>query len=339
MARSSSSTSFLFLSDLHLGSTKSVCSPEPILGEAQGSYRPNPWQRKIYQGWLKVFDMIEQPKKVRAMFLNGEISNGPGLKKPGYQNWSLDPYDHLYDAHVLLQPYLKIADDVFVVKGTNYHSSPEKTLINYDEVFARVIGATNYRIMFKEDDLSLKKQLTKENNVFKRDFEARKKFKGITGWDQLTDSYFLGKFYGKAITVTHHIPYARNFAYRPTPLGKETMLFALEKDRWFKDGCDSVLHSRGHVHYCVEVSYPGEDSFTTGCWKHPDAHLTRQGIGGITPTFGICEAIIEPNGHVDLYKHTLRGDDYPHVKPFDLTPKSVAKSVSKTPILKRRVSK
>jgi hypothetical protein len=337
MPRSSSSMSFLFLSDLHVGSTKAICTPEPILQEAEGSYKPNPFQVKLHSGWLKVFDMIEQPNKVRAMFLNGEISNGSNSKKPGFQNWSVDPFDHLYDANRLLEPYLKIAQDVFVIKGTDYHSSPDRTTVNYDELFARLIGATPYRGLFG-DEPSLKNRLVKEDQIFKRDFKSRKKFKTITGWDQLTDSYFLGKFYGKKITVTHHIPYAKLFSYRATPLGKETMLFALEKDRWFGDGYESVLHARGHVHYCVEVSYPGEDGFTTPCWKTFDAHLTRQGIGGITVHYGIVEAIIESDGHVDIHKHTLHGSDYPKPETFDLTP-ITAKATKMTPLVKRTAKK
>jgi hypothetical protein len=103
------------------------------------------------------------------------------------------------------------------------------------------------------------------------------------------------------------------------------MLFALEKERWFEDGYETILHSRGHTHYSVNVSFPGEDSHITGCWKWPDAHLTKGGIGGITPTIGIVECIVDSNGHVDTWKHTLRKNDYPKPSVYDLTPIGVSK--------------
>lgn len=335
MARSTSSTSFLFISDLHCGSTKSICSPEPILGEAQGSYRPNEFQKKLYHGWLKLFDQVQQPKRVRALFINGEIGDGPNIKKPGMQQWSIDPLDQLFDGNILLKSYMDIAHDVFVVKGSDYHSSPDRTSINYDEIFARLVGATGYRSsVFKEDNItdddSLRKQFVKNNNnVFNRDFKSRQKFP-VKGWDQLTDSYFIGKFYNKAVVVSHHIPYSKVFSYRATPLAKNSMLFALEKDRWFDQPYDTVLHAAGHVHYTLSISYPGEDY----CWKWPDAHLLRAGVGGVTPHFGICEAVIDSNGHCDIWKHTLKGTDYPKPPLYDLTP-ITAKATKMTQLVKR----
>jgi hypothetical protein len=343
LASSTSSTSFVFISDLHVGSTKAICSPEPILGEAQGSYKPNEFQKKLYNGWLKLFDQIQQPKRVRALFINGEVGDGVSPKKPYFQQWSIDPFDQLFDGSVILKPYIDIADDVFVVKGSDYHSSPDRTSINYDEIFARLAGATGYRSsVFKEhnitDDASLRNQFVKNNNnLFNRDFKSRQKFP-VKGWDQLTDAFFLGKFYNKAVVVSHHIPHSKVFSYRATPLAKNSMLFALEKDRWFVEPYDSVLHAAGHVHYTLSISYPNEDSFTSGCWKAADNHLLKQGVGGTTVHYGIVECVIESNGHVDIWKHTLKGSDYPKPPVYDLTP-ITAKAKSLTPLLKRTIKK
>jgi len=45
------------------------------------------------------------------------------------------------------------------------------------------------------------------------------------------------------------------------------------------------------------------------------------------------KTVIEPNGHVDIHKHTLRGNDYPKPETFDLTP-ITAKATLKKEILR-----
>jgi hypothetical protein len=50
------------------------------------------------------------------------------------------------------------------------------------------------------------------------------------------------------------------------------------------------------------------------------------------------KTVIEPNGHVDIHKHTFRGNDYPKPETFDFTP-ITAKATNLTQLVKRTVKK
>ena len=47
------------------------------------------------------------------------------------------------------------------------------------------------------------------------------------------------------------------------------------------------------------------------CWKAPDGHLYRGGVGGTAPDFGVVALLIEPNGFAQVYPIVLENEKYP----------------------------
>ena len=164
-------------------------------------------------------------------------------------------------------------DETIMVKGSGYHVDDMGT--SYEEILADKIGARKYSSWY--------------NDSFAEDF-AQIRLNGVL------------------INITHHIGFAKWAAYRTTALAREMAALHFMKSQLGDIG----VMVRSHVHYFVHVEFTHTHGFTNPCWKYPDRHLFRGGMGGVIPDIGCTEVIIEPNGKILIEKHIASLD---HKKP------------------------
>jgi len=256
-----SSKSIYIVSDIHDGSVTAVCSPDPEVQEKGESYRPNKLQKELYRIWEEAIDDLSQ--KPNLCVINGEPVDGANKKQGGNQSWTTSLYDQAMDSVKLLK---KIpAKEFMFIRGSGYHINLDGTPV--ESFIADKMGAVKYSSL--------------------EGIEANSWY-----WSNV-------EINGKIFSFTHHLPYAKFFAYRATPLAKEMALMALDKGRSMK--YDVLV--RSHVHYYMRVHSAHTIAFTTPAWKYPDGHLTRGGLGGIYPDIGGMEVIVEPNGKIEVIEH------------------------------------
>lgn len=337
--RSTASVSFIFVSDTHVGSNYGICSPAPAL-EGGDYYRPTEEQFKLYKGFQECCAQISQPNKIKALFLGGDLVDGVNPKKSGKDLWTVDPVVAMFDFDRIMAPLASKAELVFGIRGSDYHVSPDRTVINYDELACQMIGSLPYG---KDSDaasitqraLELKKQgkLNKETfknlkqskkesglakklgqgpNIFKKELDSLDSDNRIPY--PVTDVRFKGIFNGTGIVLKHHVSFSPNYMYRGTGLTRNDMLQTLQKDRHFPDGYNSIIYAYGHAHYYHYSGNATHHNFVIPCWKRNDTHLKQYGI--TEPDFGIVEVIVEPNDQVIVLPYVLRGEQYPAEKPY-----------------------
>ena len=150
------------------------------------------------------------------------------------------------------------------VQGSGYHVDKEGT--SFEEILAEKMKGRKYSTYYEP--------------TFAEDF-AQIKLNGII------------------FNITHHIGFARWAAYRTTAIAREMAALHFMKENLDNPG----VIVRSHVHYFVHVEFVHTHGFTNPCWKYPDKHLFRGGMGGILPDIGCTEIIIEPNGKILIEKH------------------------------------
>ena len=239
-----------------------ICSEHPEIVETGSIYKPNPLQKTLLSIWKDSIDDLQQ--KPNLCVINGEPVDGANKKQLGNQSWSTNLYDQAMDAQKLLS--MIPAKEFLFVRGSGYHVQLDGTPVE-NFVSSGMKGVKYSTVTGK-----------KSNAWYWADVDIN----------------------GKLFSFTHHMPYAKFFAYRATPLAKEMALMALDKGRSRK--YDVIV--RSHVHYYMEVRSAHTIAFTTPAWKYPDGHLTRGGLGGIYPDIGMMEVIVEPNGEIIVRRHT-----------------------------------
>jgi hypothetical protein len=257
-----SSKSIVIVSDIHDGAVTAICSPKPFVEETGEEYKPNPLQKILYSIWQESIDDLQQ--KPNLCVVNGEPVDGGNKKQLGNQSWSTNLYDQAVDSQKLLREIP--AKEFMFIRGSGYHVQIDGTSI--EQFIAQGMKGVRYST--------------------------------ITG--KMSNAWFWAdvEMNGKMFNFTHHLPYAKFFAYRATPLAKEMALMALDKGRSRK--YDVIV--RSHVHYYMEARSAHTIAFTTPAWKYPDGHLTRGGLGGIYPDIGMMEVIVESNGEINVRRHT-----------------------------------
>lgn len=337
-----SSTSFIFISDTHIGNKYGVCTPTPETGEDDRQYQPTERQLKLYNGFQKCLERIKQPKKIRALFCGGDMVDGINPKKPGQDLWTIDPLVAVYDFNKLLWPIAQKAQEVFCIRGSDYHVSPGRDIINYDELAAQIIGADPYRTGLydkeaigrkikalqasgkrladiKSEDLQraknhkLAKKLQSQDNIFKKEISS---LKGNVPYP-VSDVRFKGIFGGVAIVLKHYVSFSPNYMYRGTGLIRNDMIQTMQKDRHFPGGYSKIIYAYGHAHYYHISGNATHYNFVIPCFKSNDTYLKANGI--TEPDYGMVEVIVEPNEDVIVFPYVLSGDDYPVDEPYNLS--------------------
>lgn len=351
MPFSTSSHSFIFISDTHVGNNFGICTPNPEIPQQDntiGHYHANELQQKLYEGYLSCIQRIKQPNRIHALFLGGDLVDGVNPKKPGQDLWTNDPIVAAYDFNKLIWPVAGKANKVYGIRGSDYHVSPDRTTINYDELACQIAGTDNYktglanmnraaladrvkalrasgkkRSEIKLDELvaDLKKGANKEEsylakklgvskNVFKKELDNQ-----VMPYP-LTDVRFKGMFGNIAIVLKHFVSFSPNYMYRGTGLTRNDFIQTAQKDKHFPNGYSKIIYAYGHVHYLHWTGNATHFNFTIPCWKANDTYLRANGV--TEPDYGIIEVIIEPNEEILFYPYVLQNESYPVTEPYKI---------------------
>jgi len=265
---------------MHVGSELGVCSEQPTLGG--GFYTPNKLQKQLYQFWVECRDKCPKP---HVLVLNGEPCDGSNTKQVGGQSWRTVIGEQLHDAAKLLKMYTP--KYFLMTRGSNYHVQ---------------LGADN-----QEEQLAERLHATPYSGLF----EIERDIKQEGCYAQRTDYFLTFRVNGKVFSVTHHIGFNRWFAYRTTAIAREMADMEFMRGRYWKAEDMPNVIVRSHAHYFVLVRFSSVWGFITPCWKFPDSHLFRGGLGGTAPSIGSVEVIIESNGDILVNPHIMSNLEYP----------------------------
>ena len=78
-----SSKSVLIISDLHVGSSTAICTPEPEIADLGTTHNPVKLQKELYNVWQECIDELHQ--KPTVLVVNGEPCDGGNPKGLGKQ--------------------------------------------------------------------------------------------------------------------------------------------------------------------------------------------------------------------------------------------------------------
>jgi len=204
-----SSKSVLIVSDMHVGSTMSICSKEPELSDKDSTWNPNKLQKELLAAWEECVDELVQ--KPTVLVINGEPCDGGNRKQLGQQSWTTNLQDQLIDAEKLIKkiPY----HNLIFNRGSGYHVTQDGT--NFEEIIAKQMNADKYRAF------------------------------GGSGY---TDYYSLIKIHHKLFNFTHHVGFNKWAAYRTTALAREMAGMVFERDKMGKADVIVRSHVHYFVH-------------------------------------------------------------------------------------------
>lgn len=271
--RSKQSRSILFQSDMHVGSIHAVRSPDAEV-EDGSTFKNNKFCEKIYNDWCNVRDKVHDNHKNLDLFvINGEPIDGGNMRTNGGGTWTSNINKQMDDAERLIDQYKRT--NLVMTRGSRYHVSQQN--MSHEEVLARKLGAVPY-------------------SGFGNDF---------------TDNYLWFTMNDKLFSVCHHVGYNKTELYRTTALGREMAVMEFARGKWYPKDMNVDVLVRSHVHYYVQIRFPGQIAFTTPCWKMPDEFQMRRGLGGTAVHIGSIELVVEQNGKIEVVEHIIKSDDYP----------------------------
>ena len=278
----------LFLSDLHVGSSYALCSPEPLISENGTVHKLNKIQKQLYSAWEWCKDNLAQ--KPHLLCLNGDAIDGANVKQSGQQSWSTNINDQIGDVEKLLK---ELPHSFFVMtRGSGYHVQRDAT--SYEEILAERMNAVAYSGYFGREMVTVMD--------YKEDGKHLK---------PRTDYFLFFSVNDRKFSVTHHIAFTRWASYQPTALAREMANLEYLGGKYWRSKDSPTFIVRSHVHYYVQVRYTTTCGFTTPAFKMPDAYLFRGGLSGTAPSLGMVEVIIEPNGKWLVEPHILENKKYP----------------------------
>src|SRR5688572_3894392 len=129
----------LVISDPHINATMSVCPPVVNLPDG-GTYHASPWQRKLWEGWLEMAEIVKARVGDRPLFLalNGDLGEFD-TKQRSTQVISRDEAFILELAVDTLMPFVSISTKTYVIRGTQAHVGSFEEKIG-DDIGAEMDG-------------------------------------------------------------------------------------------------------------------------------------------------------------------------------------------------------
>lgn len=121
------------LSDIHCGSTVGLMPPNFVTAENQ-EISQNPIQRWLWDCWRRAQDFAGKIAggDPYALLLNGDLIEG--IHHGTKQVISPDVKDHVGAAEQALEPFVKNAECIFVVRGTECHTN------NHELTLGKILG-------------------------------------------------------------------------------------------------------------------------------------------------------------------------------------------------------
>jgi hypothetical protein len=178
MTQKNRSKSLVCYSDMHVGARSSVCTNDP----EEPSYKPNKFQKTLFQIWNETIDELTQ--KPRVKLINGEPFNGPNQKSTGRGQWTTSMAVQSREAEKLIR--LIPGDETLFVQGSQYHVDEGGT--SFEEMLADKLHAKKYSTWYEPN---------------------------------YAEDFLQLRMNGKLFNITHHVGFARWAAYRTTSLARE----------------------------------------------------------------------------------------------------------------------
>lgn len=202
-------TRIIFLSDVHVGSNYAVF-PEDFRNPEDGSLIDlNTWQKQLYKFWVT---LAQKLSPVDIIVLMGDLVEGPQTKEK-FGTLKLQNIQHQADAFVQLFSSTWKCDELYVVRGTDYHVA---TLgMHAEEYIARRLNAQK----IDADKYSV--------------YDIKLEVEGYT------------------IHCAHHVGYSRVPHYRFTPLAREMWLARLFDEYFGK--IDILARGHVHYYLYAQI--------------------------------------------------------------------------------------
>ena len=138
------------VSDLHINSTVALCMPRVALDDG-GDYSSSPTQRWIYKQWLDFWKWVKKYKKRLdrdlIVWIGGELADN--LTHHTTQLISRNENDLKRHSIAVLEPLLKLADKIIVVRGSEAH-----------------VGASGWMDEWIADDISASQCIEGDDNPY-----------------------------------------------------------------------------------------------------------------------------------------------------------------------------
>lgn len=242
-SRSKSSKSIVFYSDMHVGSRRAICTPDPD----ESSYRPSKFQLMLFQIWNETIDELHQ--KPRFKVLNGEPFDGPNKKSMGRQSWTTNMAYQISEAEKLIK--LVPGQESIVVQGSGYHVDEGGT--SYEEIFAKNIGAKKYSTYYEDSFAEEFTQIRINEKLFNVTHHI-----GFARWAayrttalarEMAALHFMKEKLGEiAVIVRSHVHYFVHIEFGHTH-GFTTPAWKFPDKHLYRGGMGGVIPDVG----CVEV--------------------------------------------------------------------------------------
>jgi hypothetical protein len=110
----------IVVSDLHIGSTVSVCPPRVNLDDG-GTYSASPGQRWLWRNWQEMIERVQGIEGRKILVVNGDAVEFD-VKARTNQLITHNKADILRIADLVLEPMLKVVDSVEFIRGTEAHT-------------------------------------------------------------------------------------------------------------------------------------------------------------------------------------------------------------------------
>jgi len=248
----------VFIADLHIGSHYALANPDDVPRYAPGKKI----HKRLFDLWRKCIDSPWHAPDF--LVLDGDIIDGKGRRAGGAEQWTTDFITQAEAAIELIRMWK--AKKIVVVRGTDYHVSPDYSGLYVEEWLARKIGA---------EEVSNQGHIPKE----RRDHSA---------WETTIN---VG---GVVIHIAHAIGLSRVFHYMSTPIAR-AMLNAklnaaiLAEDERLKKKMKKIrprIVIRAHAHYYWMCDTSNSTGIILPAWQARTPYMLKKGIIGYGPKIG-----------------------------------------------------
>lgn len=264
----------VWASDIHVNEMSSLCPPE--FKRDEGSmYIFSPTIRKMWEAWLDAWDVVKHRGKGREVVVvfGGEFADVDTKSRTNHIITKNRANIKLAVAEAI-EPALKIASWVIVLRGTEAHSDLEASMD--EEVAQDMTGVDVFQ-----------NPLTKE----------------YSWW------HCRVKIGGKKFDLAHHVSMGQLPWTERNAANKLAELTLREYISWGEDLPDWVL--RGHVHRVSDsgINYAPMRALTSPCWQLNPPYIHRIGAGGRKPEIGLLLIDLEEN-EVEWIKYEIKREGY-----------------------------
>lgn len=118
-------TIHIAIADIHVGSKLGLCPPEALI-DLGGAYKPNPWQKWMWDRWEEAWDWVDEKiKEIKPDYthlsLVGDLCD-VDIKGRSDQIWSRNFHTIVDVTTEVLEPIVNKVDTLMVIKGTEAHN-------------------------------------------------------------------------------------------------------------------------------------------------------------------------------------------------------------------------